>query len=196
MEFHMELQAGSIWISLLTGFGLAVLYDCFRILRTMVSGNTNHSGIQDFFFMLFSALITYLLSIAVDYGIIRFYVIACEVIGACIYFMTIGVVTHKVAAWMHRVFLWCRKQVIRFFVRPVRFCLRKFWHLSRSIVQWVKRFLKKIAKKRKNPLKKQSRLVYNQDVSLDKKSVVQKAGKSRGELKHEGYRREKKEKQG
>lgn len=151
LDTNMGLQSGSIWISLLTGFGLAVLYDCFRILRTMVSGHTGHSSVQDFFFMLFSGLITYLLAIAVDFGRVRFFLLACEVIGACVYFMTIGVVTHKIASWLHRIFLWCKRQFVRFFVRPVRFCLGKFGKGLGRLWKRGKSFLEKTAKKEKIP---------------------------------------------
>lgn len=191
----MGLQSGSIWISLLTGFGLAVLYDCFRILRTMVSGHTGHSSVQDFFFMLFSGLITYLLAIAVDFGRVRFFLLACEVIGACVYFMTIGVVTHKIASWLHRIFF-----VVQTAVCPV-FCTASAvlpWKVRQGAGEALEagqKFSGKNGKKRKNPLKSPSELVYNQTVDVYKKKVtVQRADGAGGEQRDEGNRRKKKKK--
>lgn len=195
MEMNMGLHGVSIWTALVTGFMLAVCYDCFRILRITVSGHTKQSCIFDFFFMLFCGVVTYLLAIAVDFGRVRFFLLASEGIGACVYFLTIGAVTNRIAKLLHRVYLWLKKWFFRLFVCPVRFCLGKFGKLFISVVKKVRNFLKKTAKKRKNPLKIQRGVVYNQNVDVCKNRVVlQRAKRAKGEKKDEGNRRKKEEK--
>ena len=199
MEMNMTLQFSSIWMALLTGLGLAVLYDCFRILRTTVTGGTGHSSIQDFFFMLFCGLVTYLLALATDFGYVRFYLVACEVIGACVYFLTVGAVTHRIARWLHRIYLWILRQLHRFLVRPIRFCWKKLVAAGAKIGKCVEKNVKNRAKKRKNPLKSRIGLVYNQTVSVwkvktGKLRVKSPYGEGKHEQKHQSDRREKEQK--
>lgn len=195
MEMNMGLHGVSIWTALITGFVLAGCYDGFRVLRIIVRGRKKQSAVFDFFFLLFCGVITYLLAIAVDFGRVRFFLLASEVIGACVYFLTIGAVTERMAKLLHRVYLWVRKWILRLFVRPVRFCMEKFGKLIFSVVKKVRNFLKKTAKKRKNLLKSQRGVVYNQNVDVCKNRVVlQRVKRAKGDRKDEGNRRKKEEK--
>lgn len=191
----MGVQLGGIWLSLLTGFGLAVVYDSFRVLRTVLWGREQTSAILDFFFMLFCGIITYLLALAVDFGRVRFFLVACEIIGACVYFLTIGALTNYLASTLHRVFAWCKAQWLRLFVRPVQKLLKKAGSLLIRGGKVTGNFLKKRAKKRKNPLKRWSRLVYNREVDVyGGNGVLQGADGTKGEQKDEGNRRKKEKK--
>lgn len=195
MEMNMGLHGVSIWMALVTGFTLAALYDCFRILRITVSGSSQQNGIFDFFFLLFCGVVTYLIAIGVDFGRVRFFLLASETIGACVYFLTIGAVTNKIAKWLHRVYLCLQKLIFRLFVRPARFVIGILGRAILSIVKKVRTFLEKTAKKRKNPLKRQHRVVYNQNVDVCKNRVVLQRGKrTEGEKKDEGNRRKKEKK--
>lgn len=192
---NMGLHGVSIWMALVTGFCLAALYDCFRILRITVSGRPRQNGIFDFLFMLFCGVITYLVAIGVDFGRVRFFLLASEVIGACVYFLTIGAVTVRAAKLLHKVYLCLRKLVFRVFVRPARFTMRIIGRLFLSIVKKVRTFLEKTAKKRKYPLKRNRGVVYNQNVDVCRNRVVLQRGKrTKGEKKDEGNRRKKEKK--
>ena len=183
----MGLHGVSIWTALVTGFMLAGCYDCFRIFRITIHGSTKQNAVFDFFFMLYCGVVTYPLAIAVDFGRVRFFLLASEVIGACVYFLTVGAVTGHAAKLLHRVYLRLKKWAFLLFVRPVQFCLRKFSKLIFSIIKKVRDFLKKTAKKRKNPLKSQGGVVYNQNVDVCKNRVVlQRVNRAKGEKKDEG----------
>ena len=192
LEANMGISTTALWLSLLTGFGLAVLYDAFRVVRVTVSGRAGTSVVLDFFYLLFCGLITYLAAIAVDFGRVRFFLLACEVIGACVYFLTIGALTHRLALGLHRIFCWGKKLLLRIFVRPVRFCIGKCRKLLVFLGQKWKKFLGKKSKKRKNTLKRAKGLVYNQTVDVSKHKVIgRRAGSAKGEQRNEGNRRQK-----
>ncbi len=193
LEGNMGLHSISIWMALLTGFGLAALYDCFRVARTTFSGRGGTSGVLDFFYLLFCGLVTYLLALAVDFGRVRFFLLACEVIGACVYFMTVGVVTDRAARLLHRAFVWLRRQLRRFLWRPAAACLRRAGRAFAAAGRQGKSFLEKRAKKRKNLLKCFQGILYNQNVDVyQKQAAAQAAEAARGEPSNEGHRRNKK----
>ena len=106
MDVHLGVQWQGVLIACLAGVGLAAVYDGLRIFRLLLSGEKGHVVLQDFFFMVFSAFITFLVCLAASYGRIRLYLLACEGIGAGVYFLTLGQVTQRMAKGIHRVF-WC-----------------------------------------------------------------------------------------
>ena len=107
LEASMGIQSGSIRLALLAGLLLAVLYDLLRFLQVTVTGTLRHSILADTGFLLFCGVVTELLAIAAEFGRVRFYLVACEVIGVCAYQMTLGILTKRFALCLHRVlFRW------------------------------------------------------------------------------------------
>ena len=62
-----------------------------------------------------SAVVTFLLALAMNDGILRFYLLAGEGIGMCVYFLTAGEVTIRLARLLLRVMrsirAFCRKRI-------------------------------------------------------------------------------------
>ena len=162
---NMDIQLVGILISLVAGILLAAVYDTMKIVRLLLSGEKSHVVVQDFFFMILAAFVTYLVSLAVSYGVVRFYVIACEIIGVCIYFLTLGMVTERLAKWTHKIFCGIFRFFRRFFFHPL-------FVFFRAIGRWVWSkcgFLKKITKKLQNLLKPKGNMVYNHFIGLRRK---------------------------
>ena len=119
----MGIQSGSIWLALLTGLFLAMLYDLLRILQIAFSGSLRHRFLPDFFFLLFCGLVTELLAIAAEFGRVRFYLIACEIISVCAYQMTLGIVTRRFALALCRLnerWRRLRRRLTAFLLRGIR----------------------------------------------------------------------------
>ena len=68
MDVHLGVQWQGVLIACLAGVGLAAVYDGLRIFRLLLSGEKGHVVLQDFFFMVFSAFITFLVCLAASYG--------------------------------------------------------------------------------------------------------------------------------
>jgi hypothetical protein len=173
----MGLSLGSLFWAVVVGFLLALCYDTVVLLRYTVIGKAKHPWVWDTLFLWQSSIVTYLLALTVDFGRVRFFLLAGEGIGAALYFFTIGAVTKHLAVGLHRVFLWLLAPWRRFAAILWR-CLVKICHRGKC-------FLEKMAKKRKNPLKRGKRLVYNQTVDVwQRNGVAQDAKKGKGGSHH------------
>ena len=174
---NMDIQLVGILISLVAGILLAAVYDTMKIVRLLLSGEKSHVVVQDFFFMILAAFVTYLVSLAVSYGVVRFYVIACEIIGVCIYFLTLGMVTERLAKWIHKIFCGIFRFFRRFFFHPL-------FVFFRAIGRWVWSkcgFLKKITKKLQNLLKPKGNMVYNHFIGLRRKKERERQRRGRND---------------
>ena len=84
----LDLQVRIFLGSLVVGVILSFLYDIFKSVRFAFKSDKHHILIQDILYFLISAFITFLFVLSVNHGEIRFYIIAGEIIGFCIYCVT------------------------------------------------------------------------------------------------------------
>jgi len=81
----------------LAGAILGALYDVFRIIRIAIPCGRIAVFIQDIIYLIICTLLTYLFLIMENSGEIRVFIIEGEIIGAIIYYFTIGAVVIKAA---------------------------------------------------------------------------------------------------
>lgn len=138
-DFAKQIQG--LWLSVFFGIFLSVVYDILRIMRELTLPRKNAVFIMDFLFLAFSSVVTFIAAFATNYGVLRFYHIIGEIIGALVYFLTLGKAT-KLAA------------------RLIRKLLVKFESIYEKIICKMMRFLKNrkkcgiLSKKGKKALKK------------------------------------------
>ena len=147
MGFHWT----AIVYALITGCLLGAGYDCLRILRIILRGRNRNSIVMDSSYLVLSGIVTYLLAIAVDFGRVRFFLLACEGIGCCVYFLTIGALTGRAANLFHRFGVWLHRQITKFFVHPVGLGMRKLVTMLSSCNKVWKNFRKKRQKSENIP---------------------------------------------
>lgn len=179
MNPTLASQFQGFYISVGAGVLLGIFYDVFRIFRTVFHSEKRAVFFQDLFYMLCAAFVTFLVSLGVNYGDVRFYILGGEVIGWCLYYITIGMVTL-------RVFLFVSHVLHRFLIDPIKKFLYKFFH-------WIGCKLKKLGKKmktaainQKKRLKQHREIVYNQSISRRKKKKRSKRRKKNETAQHKG----------
>lgn len=96
------------------GIGLGMYYDCFRILRILVKWNAVWVLIQDLVFFLSSAFGFFLFLFFWNNGEIRIYVCLASALGMTVYFLTLGRLTVRFAAWLKNAVLRCVRGLARF----------------------------------------------------------------------------------
>jgi spore cortex biosynthesis protein YabQ len=133
LKLTLAFQFQGFLISIGVGVLLGAYYDVFRIFRTVFCSEKRAVFYQDIFYMLTSAIITFLLALGVNYGNVRFYILAGEIIGWCLYFLTIGMVTIRVFRFVSHV-------LRRFLINPIKkIILRLFHFLHDKVKIFIKR---------------------------------------------------------
>lgn len=111
--------------------------------------------------MVCAAIVTFLLALSVNWGELRFYILAGEIIGICIYYLTIGEVTIRIAKLIYKILRCIFKLVKKWLVLPI---VHLFSKIGKFFIQKFKNMLKtrkKISSNRKKPLKHHRKVVYN-----------------------------------
>ncbi|WP_101696463.1 spore cortex biosynthesis protein YabQ [Clostridium minihomine] len=154
MDLTLAEQGQGFLYALATGFALGAFYDIFRIWRVFVRSEKRQVICQDIFFCFIAAVASFLLALAINWGEIRFYLLAGEGIGLCAYFLTLGEVTLCLSRWILRLLAALKRFFMRWVMRPIKWLARKIWHVGKAIGQKMGRTVKNTVKN-KNKSKKQ-----------------------------------------
>lgn len=151
MNIVLVEQTKIFLYSCLLGGILSVFFDCFRILRIVIKTGTIWIAIEDIFYFLVSALITYRFLLEYTMGQPRFYVILGIILGWVLCHYTVGELLIRISTVIV-------KAIKRFFA----FLYRIFLHPIVKFFRWIGAKLKKVKKRSQNCLKKKATVVYNQ----------------------------------
>lgn len=142
METTLSAQSQGFLYACVLGFALGLFFDVFRVLRVFLRCERRPVFFQDLLCFSVAAVATFLLALGVNYGEVRFFLLAGEGIGVCVYFLTVGEITVRLAGLIFRavraVWLFFRNRIFR----PV---LRLFVRLGKWIFKKLPR-MKKIDK--------------------------------------------------
>ena len=158
MNLSLSFQLQGFVISIVAGVFLGAYYDIFRIFRTVFQSENRAVFFQDLFYMISAAFVTFLLSLGVNYGEVRFYILAGEIIGWCLYYLTVGMVTI-------RVFQFVSKILHKLFINPIKKIMVKIFHFIFRIAKIIVGNIKIVAVNWKKRLKHHNRIVYNHSKS-------------------------------
>ena len=161
MGITLTGQSTVFLLSCCFGVILGALYDLFRIFRLAIPCNKFIIFIQDIIFWVICTALTFAFMLITSSGQIRGFIIFGELLGAVIYYCTIGILVMKSSKFIIRIV----KIVIKFIFKLLIFPFRQIWKLIRPILGGFKRKSKKTSKNIYNNAKihlKQYRLmVYN-----------------------------------
>lgn len=174
MNVSLTWQLQGFLISIATGFFLGAFYDIFRIFRTVFHSERHAVFFQDLFYMFVIAFITFLVALGINYGEVRFYILAGEGIGWCFYFLTVGFVTL-------RVFRFLSKIIKTYLFRPIQWVASKISHFILRIIKKIVKNTKIVTAIPKKRLKHCRSIVYNQYIGKVKKKAKVKGGRAANE---------------
>lgn len=163
MNLSLASQLQGFVISVVAGAFLGAYYDVFRIFRTVFQSERRAVFFQDLFYMISAAFVTFLLALGVNYGEVRFYILAGEVIGWCLYYLTVGMVTIQV-------FRFVSKAVRKIIINPIKRLLATISQLIASLVKLIVKNTKIVAVNWKKRLKQHNDIVYNHFISKRKRN--------------------------
>lgn len=152
-SLHLQLQG--FQISILIGFLLGAFYDVFRIYRTVFGPEKRAVFFQDLFYMVCAAFLTFFLAVGVNYGEVRFYILAGEAVGWCLYYLTVGMVTYQVFRFVSHI-------LRKYLFAPLRRYFTKISGWFGGKIKILCKNMKIAVQNRKKRLKQRKDIVYNQ----------------------------------
>ncbi|MDR3552244.1 MAG: spore cortex biosynthesis protein YabQ [Clostridia bacterium] len=160
---EISVKAQTLVFLAACGFGMALgaVYDLFRIFRIAVPCGKAVVFIQDVLFWMICAVSSFLFLLYMNTGEIRLFIILGELIGATLYYFTLGVLVMKSAKAVVGFLRWIAALVFRLIARPLGFIGRKTGAFVSADTKLVGNIIKKKAKVLKTHLKVRKRKVYN-----------------------------------
>lgn len=187
MGIYLTDQLFVFLTSMLIGAALGLLYDVFRISRVAFFTPSVVIFAEDVLFFAICGVVTFLFGLTVIDGALRVFLIIGELLGAVLYYCTLG----KLVMGVSKKIIEAIKAVLRFIARWV---LRPVWLLFYHITAIILRpftFLSRILRKKlqniKFRLKVRRKVLYNQLIGYftpkgtAKKRKVRKNEKTRKE---------------
>ena len=90
MELTFQQQTTAFAFSFLVGIGISFIYTILAMIRAIFAPSKTTLIIMDCVFMCLSAVITFLYSVAVTIGIVRWYVVFGEFVSCLAFYFLIG----------------------------------------------------------------------------------------------------------
>jgi len=158
-------QLHHLFLSCGLGFFLGAYYDVFRVIRLIMNSKNRTVFLQDMLFFSTSAIITFLFSLAITEGNLRFYFFAGEIIGFFAYHYTIGRIVVRFARTVTAAIIFVWGAIWKVISFPFKLIKRPLTLIYQKILA----FFKKKTLKRyiffKKGLKHMGKILYNKTKS-------------------------------
>lgn len=161
MKITNAQQAYELFLSCGMGFLLGLYYDVFRVIRLVMKPGAKTIFFQDLLFFVSSAVLTFLFSLSIMDGELRFYLFLGLIVGFVAYYFTIGKLVMKFAGAVVAVFLKAWHALWSLIFAPFRWLgklLSRPMHALGSLLQFIPRKIQAFLKK---GLKDTRSLLYN-----------------------------------
>lgn len=166
--------------SVALGAALGVCYDVFRILRIAFKHRTAVVLVEDVLFFTICAVVTFCFLLASGDGQLRAFILIGELIGAILYYCTIGVLVIGISKRVIAAIRWVLHKIWRIFFEPIVRLIQKIAHFFRKKVGNTANHIKRKVKNSNLHLKCKGHLLYTL-----KSSIMQRKGKTVRSNDHE-----------
>ena len=159
----LNLQYENLLASLGAGFLFGALYDVIRFLRIAAAKKKYFLIALDIIFPLIVGIATYLIALSVNYGFVRFYIAAGELLGAVVYNLTVSKTLFSFILNAYSFILNKIKRVLSFILKPLNFIDSKLFRKNKQIGKKNKKIFKNSKLFRKIDLKPRIAMLYNKN---------------------------------
>ena len=165
VEMTIANQLYHLFLSCGLGFVLGAYYDVFRVIRLIMNSKNRTVFLQDMLFFSTSAVITFLFSLAVTEGNLRFYLFAGEIIGFFAYHYTMGKIVVRFAGTVTAAILFIWGAILKVISFPFRLIKRPLTVVYRKITAFFRKKSLKLHIFLKKGLKHAGKILYNRTKS-------------------------------
>lgn len=162
MDFTIENQMREFFLSCGMGFILGIYYDIFRVYRLVMRTGKRTLFFQDVVFFLTAAVITFLFSLAVMDGRLRFYLFLGEAVGFFAYYFTLGRVVVRLSVIAVNALRFIIINILNAVSVPFGFLIGVLCININKILEIIKKIVKKAVLILKKGLKHTRLVLYNQ----------------------------------
>lgn len=184
MGITLSGQLGVFLLSGVCGAILGAFYDFLRLFRLIVYSGRRQLFFQDIFYFFICGIVTFLFALAVNFGEVRFFLLAGEGIGWLVYHLTLGALVYRFSSllvvFLKRIF----SALNRLFLAPVKRAFKRLFSFWQNQFKKVTEKIKKKLCKSKRDLKQQENLLYNANKpnsKMKKRRKFQRKSRERNE---------------
>lgn len=161
MEITVSEQLTQLFLSCGMGFLLGAYYDVYRVIRLVMRSGKRWIFVQDLLFFLTAAVLTFLFSLAVMEGRLRFYLFLGELLGFSAYYFTIGRVVVRFAGVVTAAIVRIWTAFWRLLFLPFRWTARLFRRPLTAVGVFFQKIGRKAGQVLKKGLKRAVSVLYN-----------------------------------
>lgn len=161
MGITVSGQVGFILSAILLGFALGCLYDVFRFIRIITRCKKTALFFLDILYWLICAVSAFIFMLIQNSGRIRFIPIIAGILGAAVYYNTLGVIFIKKAEKIDRKIKKRTKEVCAAAMIPIRRSSKSAASKISESGRYAGAFIKKENKLLKIRLKVKAKMLYN-----------------------------------
>lgn len=136
-------QIRVVLFSLIFGVILGMLYDIFRMLRTIMKTDKKQTFLFDVVYLIICGFLTFIFAMTFNFGEVRFYIIGAEILGGVLYYFTVGEfiirIFYKVFFFIEKIIGWIKIKIIS----PIFLCIKL---TTQKLINYIKSL--KIKKKK------------------------------------------------
>lgn len=161
MKEIISAQTMVFGYAVLFGMILGMVYDVFRITRIAFKHSTVVIAVQDIFYLLVCAVVTFFYMLTVTQGQIRIFIFIGELIGWVFYYFTIGELVIGVSSAIIKFIKRLLAFLYKLFILPIFRLIHWFLRLLSIPLGKSKKIFKKMQRNTKFRLKNRTILLYN-----------------------------------
>lgn len=147
--------------AIIFGLLLGAFYDIFRISRIAINFNFWQIFFQDLIYFIICSIGTFIFSLTFTFGRVRFYTLAGQIIGWCVYHITIGEIIISLSNLIITIIKKIFRYLAHFISKPFLFLFNKFFKCLFDIKMKFDIKIKKMYNKLKFSLNSKANMLYN-----------------------------------
>ncbi len=147
--------------ALLMGAVFGVIYDLFRIFRIAVPLPAGAVVAEDVIYFVFCSFMSFFLTMTVNFGQVRFFILLGELLGFLLYYLTLGTLVMKCAQRLIACIRWIFRALWKLLLRPVVLLIRWIGRKVGRLFGKLEKNAKKAVQKHRKHLQTRRILLYN-----------------------------------
>ena len=174
MGIYLAEQTIAFLQAMIVGAAMGILYDLFRISRIAIPTARVVVIVEDILYFSICAVATFLLMMSSLDGQVRIFVLMGQLIGAILYFCTVGRLVMKISRTIINIVRGILRFIFRWILRPIWITCYRIVRILLLPIYFIMKIIRKLCKRLKFRLKMNRTILYNHFSARLKKTRCRK----------------------